>query len=199
MRKEKLEELNKYIEELKTIKMDLVHDRNPHFITSKQYDVYLNNGMCIPREKLFKNNLDGSAVSIVPVLENNEFLVVIEPRVFTKLGVAMSFPSGYIEKNEDPKDAALRELKEETGYSSNDIVHLDSYYQDEGISSAYNHLFLALNSYKKYEQNLDENEVVRYMSLTFDELLEVENMGILCGASAKLALCRIKERGFKNE
>ena len=135
-------------------------------------------------EKLLKNNLDGSAVMIAAQdKESKEFLVTIEPRVFTKLGVAVSFPAGYIEKDETAIEAARRELREETGYTTDNLIHLDSFYQDEGVSKAFNHSYLALNAERKYEQDLDENEFIKYMTFTYDELLEIEKMGYISGSN----------------
>jgi ADP-ribose pyrophosphatase len=117
----------------------------------------------------------------------------MEPRVFTKLGIAMSFPAGYIEDGETPRMAAHRELREETGFVSNKMIRLDSFYQDEGVSAAYNHAFLALDAIKLYDQDLDESEIIRYETLTYDELLEAEKMGLISGCNTKLTLSRIKE------
>ncbi len=191
IRKEKLEELKYYLEELKTIKFEERKITKP-FVTTTGYNYYLNNGTILPREKISKNGNDGSAVIIVPEV-NGEYLTVIEPRVFTRYKVAVGFPAGYIEKGENPKLAALRELREETGYVSENLIELDSYYQDEGISSAYNHIFYAKNCKKEYDQNLDEDEVIRYMLFNYEELLELERMGYLNGANSKLALTRIKK------
>jgi hypothetical protein len=84
MRKEKLEELKTIIEELKTIKvMKRSVPERKKFLQSDTYSFKLNNGIVIPREKLLKGNKDGSASIIMPVLDNNEVLTVIEPRVFT--------------------------------------------------------------------------------------------------------------------
>ena len=124
--------------------------------------------------------------------ESKEFLVTIEPRVFTKLGVAVSFPAGYIEKDETAIEAARRELREETGYTTDNLIHLDSFYQDEGVSKAFNHSYLALNAERKYEQDLDENEFIKYMTFTYDELLEIEKMGYISGSNTKLTLCKMK-------
>ena len=193
MRKEKQKLINNYLEELKTIKKEI--DKNPkeRFVTSIPYLYTLNNGRVIRREQVLKNNYNGSAVIIAPYIkETGEFLVVIEPRVFTKLGVSVSFPAGYIEEGEKPKEAALRELKEETGYVSENMIYLDSYYQDEGVSEAFNHSFLALDCEKKYDQDLDENEIVKYTTLTYEELLELEKEGIINGANTKLTLAKIK-------
>lgn len=193
MRREKRDELNHYLDELRTVRRELIENPKRHFITSKSYRYFLNNGRSIPREQLLKNGTSGSAVMVAPRLDNGEFIVVIEPRVFTEHGIAMSFPAGYIELGEEPEFAALRELREETGYTSDELIHLDSFYQDEGVSEAYNHSFLALNAYKKYDQELGQNEIVRYMSLTLDEILEVEKMGIVSGSNTKLTLCRIND------
>ena len=82
-------------------------------------------------------------------------------------------PAGYVEKGEQPQDSALRELKEETGYVPENIIKIDSFYQDEGCSSAYNHIFLALNCIKKYPQQLDKDELIRYMLFTYLKLKNI--------------------------
>lgn len=192
MRKEKLEELKSIINDLKTIKY-IKQEKEKYFLKSESYLCVLNNGIVIPREKLIKGNKDGSASIIMPVTKNNEILTVIEPRVFTKSTVGVGFPAGYIENKEDIKLAALRELREETGYSSNDIFLVDSFYQDEGCSSAYNHLFIAKNCEKTTEQDLDEYEIVKYMLFNYDELFELEKLGYIQGSNSKLLLEKSKK------
>ena len=194
MRKEKRELISEYLNELKTVRRELVENPKKRFITTVPYLYTLNNGKVIPREQLFKNGCDGSAIIVAPYIsEKDEFLVVMEPRVFTKLGVAMSFPAGYIEPGEAPEEAAARELREETGYEASKLIHLDSYYQDEGSSAAYNHSFLGLDAKKKYDQSLDENEIIKYLTLTYEELLEMDKEGLISGANTKLALSKIKK------
>ena len=188
MRKEKIKELKKYIDELRVV--DKVKEEETSFITSIPYTFKLNNGLFIKREQLLKNNSDGSAVIIMPVTPDNEILTVIEPRVFTELTVSVSFPAGYIEKDEDIYHAALRELKEETGYVPSKLELLDSFYQDEGCSKVFNHSFIAFNSVCKYPQKLDIDEVVRYMTFNLKELEELEKMGYINGANSKLTLAK---------
>ena len=193
MRKEKLEELKEIVEELKTIEViERKIEQKNKFLQSKSFYFKLNNGIIIPREKLIKGGKDGSAAIIMPVLPNNEVLTIIEPRVFTKLTVGVGFPAGYIENGEDKRVGALRELREETGFVPKELILMDSFYQDEGVSSALNHIFLALNCEKKFEQKLDKDEIVKYMMFNYEELFELEKLGYISGANSKLALEKSK-------
>ena len=193
IRKEKLEQLKSIVEELKTIQViEKEVEQKNKFLQSKSYNFKLNNGIIIPRERLIKGGKDGSAAIIMPVLPNNEILTIIEPRVFTQLTVGVGFPAGYIETGEDTKVGALRELREETGFVPKDMIVLDSFYQDEGVSSALNHIFLALDCEKKFEQDLDKDEIVKYMTFNYEELFELENIGYIKGCNTKLALEKSK-------
>ena len=193
MRKEKLEQLKEIVEELKTIQIiEREVEQKNKFLQSKAYYFKLNNGIIIPRERLIKGGKDGSAAIIMPVLPDNEILTIIEPRVFTDLTVGIGFPAGYIENGEEAKIGALRELREETGFVPNGMIELDSFYQDEGVSSALNHIFLALDCEKKFDQELDKDEIVKYMMFNYEELLELEKMGYIKGCNTKLALEKSK-------
>lgn len=193
IRKEKLEELKQIVEELKTArKTERIIPIKNKFLQSKVYYFRLNNGIIISREKLIKGGKDGSAAIIMPVLPNKEVLVIIEPRVFTEMTVGIGFPAGYIENGEDKTIGALRELREETGYTPNKMILMDSFYQDEGISSAFNHIFLALDCEKKFEQHLDKDEIIKYMKFNYEELFELEKLGYITGANSKLALEKSK-------
>lgn len=192
IRKEKLEELKSIVESLKTIeiiKRDVKQENR--FIQSEAYYFKLNNGRTIPREKLTKGKKDGSASIIMPIV-GDEVLTVIEPRVFTELTVGIGFPAGYIENGEEAYVGALRELKEETGYVPSKMIEMDSFYQDEGCSSALNHIFLALDCKKVSDQKLDKDEIVKYMLFKYEELFELENLGYIKGSNSKLALEKSK-------
>lgn len=190
MRPEKEQELKNYIQALQ-IKERLLQ-KNPEFITIYAHHYQLNNGMIIPREQIIKGGKDGSAVIIFPVTTKNEVITVVEPRVFTKTGIGIGFPAGYIETDETPEMAAQRELEEETGYTPKQLIHLISFYQDEGCSSAFNHSFLALDCIKIQDQKLDKDECTEYLKINQEEVEELIRLGYINGANSLLTYEKVK-------
>lgn len=191
MRKEKLEELETIIDSFKTIKKEKLN-RKARFIDTEVYSCFLNNGKIITREKIIKNGGDGSAAIILPVTKEENVILTVEPRVFSKRTVGIGIPAGYIEEGEDPYVAALRELEEETGYVPNKMISLGGFYQDMGCSSAYNEAFIAMGCEKKTNQHLDPGEYIKYFDCTYEEALELIDMGYIEGCNAIITLGRAK-------
>ena len=193
MRQEKLEELNKIIEEFKTTEVfepDI--DKNEKFLTTKIRKFKLKNGKTIIIDQLYKNGKEGCSAIILPVTKSKNVLLVIQPRVFTKRGVGIELPAGYVENGETTIDAAKRELREETGYEAEELICVGSFYQDQGCSGAINNLFVALGCEKKYDQHLDEDEFVKYFECTYDEAIELVEMGYIQGAESVLTIEKSK-------
>ncbi len=191
MRKEKLDELEIIIDGFKTLKKERLN-KEARFIKSEVYSCSLNNGKIITREKIVKNGKDGSAAIILPVTLENNVILTVEPRVFSKRTVGIGIPAGYIEEGEDPYVAALRELEEETGYVPNKMISLGGFYQDMGCSSAYNEAFIAMGCEKKTNQHLDPGEYIKYFDCTYEEALELIDMGYIEGCNAIITLGRAK-------
>jgi ADP-ribose pyrophosphatase len=81
----------------------------------------------------------GGFAAVVPVTEGGVLLV----RQWRQPvgGVTLELPGGGVEKGEDPRDAARKELLEETGYRAEDLSHLVSVHASPGRSTEVCHLF----------------------------------------------------------
>lgn len=93
------------------------------------------------------------------------------------------FPAGAIEQKdgETPEEAALRaamrELREETGYVSDSWRHLLTIPSNATISDNYAHLFAAENCRKVTGQDLDEMELIHVETHTAQELESLLSSG----------------------
>jgi ADP-ribose pyrophosphatase len=192
MRKEKELELNSYIEELKTIKKELVSNSS-NFITVEKYNCLLNNHKAISREKIIKNKSDGSAAIVLPITVDGTIIVTVQPRVFTHSSVGIGLPAGYVENGEEHINAAIRELREETGYVADKLSLECAFYQDDGCSGAYNKGFVAFNCKKVGKQKLDKDEFIRYFECLPSELLELVDKGLINDAGSQLLIEKSKK------
>lgn len=192
MNKSRLNEIRKMIDEIKCVRKKLVNVESS-FIKSEVYDCELSNGMVIRREKLIKGNGNGSACVILPITVDNKVVITIEPRTFSQSGVGISFPAGYVEKNESYEDAARRELLEETGYVCEKLIDLGGFYQDIGCSSAFNKSFIALGCVNTGIQHLDDSEFVNYFECSVSELDYLFNHDYILDVNAVLTLLKAKK------
>ncbi len=194
----KLKELMNYIDEFKFEKQISSDYVNKGFLSIKRGEYLLKNGKIIIREEILKKDKEGnyhsgSASIILPVTVNNKILLIVQPRVLTLTGATVELPAGYAEEGESSENAALRELKEETGYIPKKLVKIAEFYQDQGCSRALNSAFIAYGCEKKYKQNLDKDEAIKYFECTYDEALELMEWGYITDSNSMLTLERSKQ------
>ncbi len=156
-------------------------------------EVYsLPNNKTITREKIVKNGGKDSVI-IVATDSNGNYILTFQTRINDK--IIAEFPSGYIEDGEDVIEAAKRELKEETGYVSDNVTLLDNSYYSVGIDNSICYVVRIKNSIKAF--NVNPNENLTYGIFTEDELKYLLNNNIMCGSLNKLAYYSLQNNGCK--
>lgn len=144
---------------------------NGEFIELLKGTYNLNNNKSIIRETVTKKVGTGNAVAMFAVDTDNKILLVIQPRVSLpdKNKVNIEIPAGYIENGENAIESGIRELEEETGYTSDKVILVDEYYPSLGASGEKITLILALNCKKVKELNLDKDEYLYNIKVNIDE------------------------------
>jgi ADP-ribose pyrophosphatase len=79
---------------------------------------------------------------IVVAEKNGAFLCVEQYRVTMKQR-SLEFMAGGIDDEEEPIEAARRELKEETGYVAEHLKQIGSFFEANGSCRLHGHIFLA--------------------------------------------------------
>ena len=192
----KLDYINKLIDELKVVsysERDIKSDTS--FIRLKSGKYKLNNGEIIEREGVIKCSDVMNAVVIFAVTCDGNILMVIQPRVFLpdKNKVTIEMPAGYVDGEESVIDAAKRELFEETGYVSNDLFLIDSFYPSLGYSGEDISIVLAVNCKKCGDQDLDKDEFINYFNCNVSEIKYLIDNGYIVDATTKLAYYEVLE------
>jgi len=113
-------------------------------------------------------------VMVIPVIESpdgKKFVMVWQWRHGAK-SLSLEFPGGVFEPGENPEEAALRELKEETGYKPEKLIKLGSLSPNPAIMSNTMHFFLAEGISGDGRQSLDEDEYVDVTLVDVNEVLK---------------------------
>lgn len=187
-----INELERLKDELSVVSIKEIPKADKSFLGIENYQVILKNGAIFSRQKLVKNKRKGDAVVVVPITEDNKSFVIVQPRVFTDTGIGIEVPAGYVDPGETPRDAAIRELREEVGLDAKEMIPLRSYYQDQGISGALNTCYLALGCEEKYPQKLDRDEYIKFLKINFSDLIYLLNNNYINDANGIIAINEAK-------
>lgn len=101
--------------------------------------------------------------------------------------VILELPAGKKDNNEDHCTTAIRELEEETGFLAHHMTYLGKIYPTVGFCNEVIHLYLA-SSLEKTKQHLDENEMVKLVFLSFEEIQDMIIKGQIVDAKTICAL-----------
>lgn len=157
--------------EEKTIHKESIYEGN--IVNVSVHDVTLPNGKTSKREII---NHPG-AVAVIAVTEEYKLVMVRQYRKALEKEI-IEIPAGKLEKEEPPIQSAARELEEETGYKTESLTKVTSFYTSPGFADEIIHLYEA-GKLKEGETYTDDDEFVEVMEVSLEEaedLIEEERI-----------------------
>ena len=134
----------------------------------------------------------GEVVAMVALDSEGRVLLVLQERVPAGKEL-LEIPAGGIDPGEGPREAAERELREETGFRPRRLESLGGFFTSPGFCTEYVHLFLAT----ELEQSAlpaDADEGIQLVALPLAEALSLIDDGRICDAKSIAGLLLVARR-----
>ncbi len=155
--------------------------------------VELPNGKLATREFC----LHHGAVAILPVLDDGRILMERQYR-YAHGRVFFEIPAGKLDSpNEDPLEAAKRELREETGAVAKKITYLGRIDPTPALINEKIHLYLA-EGLSFGDRELDDDEFLTVEARTLSELVDMVMTGEIKDSKTQIAILKY-ERILNNK
>ncbi|MDM7275924.1 MAG: NUDIX hydrolase [Thermoprotei archaeon] len=136
------------------------------------------------------------SVAALPLTGDGRVFLVRQYRPTIRKWV-LEAPAGTLKPGEDPRDAALRELEEEAGLTTDNLEYVGGGYVSPGYSTEYMKLYIAWNP-RRGEPRREAHEVIeKVVELSLGkaremiyagEIADVKTITLILAASLKLGL-----------
>ncbi|GAA0599452.1 NUDIX hydrolase [Virgibacillus siamensis] len=149
--------------EEKTIRTEHIYDGK--VVKLEVDDVTLPDGQTAKRE-LLKHP---GAVAVIPITKDKKIVFVEQYRKPLEKSL-VEIPAGKLEPGERPEITAVRELEEETGYTTSDLKLITSFYTSPGFADEIMYIYMT-EDLKPLKDAVagDDDEFVELLELTLDE------------------------------
>jgi 8-oxo-dGTP pyrophosphatase MutT (NUDIX family) len=119
----------------------------------------------------------GDWVNIIPVTPDNQAVLIHQYRHGVD-SITLEIPGGMVDPHDpSPLHAARREMQEETGYDSDDIIEIGSIHPNPAIQSNRCYTFLARNVEKRFEPHFDTTEETEVILVPVERLPDLVRQG----------------------
>ncbi len=108
-------------------------------------------------------------VNVIPVTSDGQIVLIRQYRHGTR-AVELEIPGGLVEAGEAPAVAGRREMREETGYDTETIVHLGTIAPNPAIQNNRCHYYLAANARYEGSQALDSGEDIEVLLVDQEDI-----------------------------
>jgi ADP-ribose pyrophosphatase len=146
--------------------------------------VRLSNGSETGREVV----VHGGGASVV-ALDGDKNIYLVRQWRYPFGRELLEIPAGKLDRGEEPKECALRELMEETGMRAGRLVDLGEFYATPAYCTEVLHIYLALDL-EEAGQDLDDGEFLDVVKMPFDTAFKMAVRGEIRDAKTQIGLLK---------
>ena len=139
----------------------------------------------------YREIIEHNGGAVIAALTEDRRLVMVRQYRKPADKVMLEVPAGKIDPGEMPLEAAVRELKEETGYTASKVEFLTEFYPSVGYSEERLYLYLC-TGLTPGETCFDENEAIEIEEIDLDRLFKMAMSGELDDAKTIIAILMVK-------
>ena len=139
----------------------------------------------------YREIIEHNGGAVIAALTDDKKLVMVRQYRKPADKVMLEVPAGKIDPGEKPLEAAVRELKEETGYTAEKVEFLTQFYPSVGYSEEVLYLYLCTGLIPG-ETNFDENEAIDIEEVELDRLFKMAMSGEIDDAKTLIAILMVK-------
>ena len=125
----------------------------------------------VNKRRVTREVIEHRGAAAILAIDKGRILLVKQHRF--PHGYVLEIPAGTLEKGEQPRKCAYRELKEETGYEAKKMVPLIKYYPSIGYNTELIHCFVASGLKKSSKLKLDADEIISVVKIDFKKALRM--------------------------
>lgn len=140
----------------------------------------------------YREIIEHNGGAVLAAVTNEGKMVMVKQYRKPAERVMLEAPAGKIDPGEEAFNAAIRELKEETGYTAGKVTKLTEFYPSVGYSQEVLHLYLC-TELTAGETCPDENEALDVLTVDVDELFKMIMNGEIRDAKTIIAIMMVKE------
>lgn len=155
------------------------------FSVAKDVNI-LADGREAPREMV----LHSGGAGILPVDKDGNVTLVRQYRCGPEK-ICLEICAGKREKGEDPKECAVRELKEELGFTAASVKSLGTLIPTPAYDTEKIYIYLA-TELENVGASLDDGEFLETVTMPLDEAVELVMSGEIDDAKTQIALLKAK-------
>ena len=139
----------------------------------------------------YREIVEHNGGAVMAALTEDKKLIMVRQYRKPAGKVILEVPAGKIDPGEKPMDAAIRELKEETGYTASKVELMTEFYPSVGNSEEKLYLYLC-TGLTPGETCFDENEAIDIEEIQLDKLFKMAMCGEIDDAKTLIAILMVK-------